>query len=406
MSPYGGWLLVIGCWWLVSGDLETDTPRVRLGVSLAALQTPSAAPSHQQPATSNQPPATQPQYNGTSVRLLTLLLLTPLLPAQDRSQFTWQGEVDGTAILYLHANQLTVQIKDGAPVARQQYRFYALLPDSHQDARLEVREGRGYVHIIDQPRLENHYTLGVSVEDQQPGSSFYSIALYWDSSNQAFEHGGRTDRVVWTGRVDEEAIISCQDKTCSARADHGAPVANEHFKFSRPLPRRQVEVSLEDIESRGEIRLLEQPSESNNYTARVSIRDPRPGFGEYSFTLAWPRPSNKEIASSKDAPPPVVEAQRGLIWSGIVNGRGRVTIEGSSSISESFQGSAPISGERVDFLRPLPNRSDVKPLVKKLSGNGRVDIVEYPTEKNNHRLIFEISNSEPGPSTYAIEVDW
>src|SRR5580692_1060006 len=85
MSPYGGWLLVIGCWWLVSGDLETDTPRVRLGVSLAALQTPSAAPSHQQPATSNQPPATQPQYNGTSVRLLTLLLLTPLLPAQDRS---------------------------------------------------------------------------------------------------------------------------------------------------------------------------------------------------------------------------------------------------------------------------------------------------------------------------------
>ena len=151
MSPYGGWLLVIGCWWLVSGDLETDTPRVRLGVSLAALQTPSAAPSHQQPATSNQPPATQPRYNGTSVRLLTLLLLTPLLPAQDRSQFTWQGEVDGTAILYLHANQLTVQIKDGAPVARQQYRFYALLPDSHQDARLEVREGRGYVHIIDQP---------------------------------------------------------------------------------------------------------------------------------------------------------------------------------------------------------------------------------------------------------------
>jgi hypothetical protein len=102
----------------------------------------------------------------------------------------------------------------------------------------------------------------------------------------------------------------------------------------------------------------------------------------------------------------VVEAQRGLIWSGIVNGRGRVTIECSSSISESFQGSAPISGERVDFLRPLPNRSDVKPLVKKLSGNGRVDIVEYPTEKNNHRLIFEISNSEPGPSTYAIEVDW
>jgi hypothetical protein len=340
------------------------------------------------------------------VRLLTLLLLTPLLPAQDRAQFTWQGEVDGIDILYLHANQLTVQIKDGAPVTRQQYHFYAALPDSHQDARLEVREGRGFVHIIDQPSIENHYTLAVSVEDRQPGSSFYSIALYWDATGQAFERGGRTDRLVWGGRVDEEAIISCQDKTCTSRSDHGAPVASEHFKFSRPLPHRQVEVSLEDIESRGEIRLLEQPSESNNYTARVSIRDPRPGFGEYSFTLAWRRPSSKDAASGKESPPPVVAAQRGMLWSGIVDGRARVTIKGSSSISEGFQGSAPISGERVDFSRPLPARSDLKPLVKKLSGAGHVEIVEYPTEKNNYRLIFEISNAEPGPSTYAIEVDW
>ena len=341
------------------------------------------------------------------MRLLTLLLLlTPLLPAQDRPQFTWQGEVDGIDILYLHANQLTVQIKDGAPVARQQYHFNAALPDSHQDARLEVREGRGFVHIVDQPRIENHYTLGISIEDRQPGSSFYSIALYWDASNQALERRVRADRLVWSGRVDEEAIISCQDKTCSSRADLGSPVAGEHFKFSRPLPHRDVEVTLEDIESRGEIQLLEQPSESNNYTVRVSIRDPRPGFGEYSFTLAWPRPSSKDAPSSKQSPAPVVEAQRGLLWSGIVDGRARVTIKGSSSISEGFQGSAPISGERVDFSRPLPARSDLKPMVKKLSGSGRVDIVEYPTEKNNYQLVFEISNSEPGPSTYAIEVDW
>jgi hypothetical protein len=94
-----------------------------------------------------------------------------------------------------------------------------------------------------------------------------------------------------------------------------------------------------------------------------------------------------------------------MLWSGIVDGRVRVTIKGSSSISETIQG-APIFLERADFMRALPSRSDLKPAVKKLSGNGRVEIVEYPTEKNNYRLIFEISNSESGPSTYAIEVDW
>ena len=333
------------------------------------------------------------------MRILTCLLLAPLLPAQDRAQFTWQGEVDGIDILYLQADRLTVQAKEGAPVARQQYHFYDRLPDSRQDARLEVREGRGFVHIVDQPRVENHFTLAVSIEDRQPGSSFYSIALFWDASNQAYERGsGRTDKLVWSGRVDEEAIVSCRDKTCSSTTDLGAPVAAEHFKFSRPLPRRDVEVTLEDTEGRGDIRLVEQPRESNNYTTRVSIRDAPKGFGEYSFTLAWKR-------SSENEPLPVVQAQRGMYWSGVVDGRARVTIKGSSSISEVLEG-APIATERVDLLRPLPSRSDLHPAVKKLSGSGSIEIVEYPTEKNNYRLTFEISNSGSGPSRYEIEVDW
>jgi hypothetical protein len=67
---------------------------------------------------------------------------------------------------------------------------------------------------------------------------------------------------------------------------------------------------------------------------------------------------------------------------------------------------APIATEVVDILRPLPSRSDLQPTVKKLSGGGSVEIVEYPTEKNNYRLTFEISNSGSGPSRYEIEVDW
>jgi len=82
-----------------------------------------------------------------------------------------------------------------------------------------------------------------------------------------------------------------------------------------------------------------------------------------------------------------------------------VTIKGSSSISE-ILGGAPITGERVDFLRPMPARSDITPVIKKLSGAGRVEISEYPSEKNNYRLVFEITNSETSPARYEIEVDW
>lgn len=335
-----------------------------------------------------------------SVRNLTWLLLAPILLAQDRPQFIWQGEVDGNDVLYLRGDHVNVKASEGASPTRQQFHFYDKLPDSRQNARLEVREGRGFVHIIDQPRIENQYTLAISIEDRQPGSSFYSIAVYWDASNQALERGsGKMDKLAWSGRVDQEAIVSCQSKTCASASQRGAAVAEEQFKFSRPLPQREVEVTLEEAEGRGEIHLVEQPRARNQYTARVSIRDPQNGAGEYSFTLVWKRPTGK------DALAPAIEAQRGLIWSGTVDRRARVTIKGSSSISEAL-GGAPVSGERVDFLRPMPARSDLTPAIKKLSGAGRVEISEYPSAKNNYRLVFEISNSEASPSRFEIEVDW
>ena len=339
------------------------------------------------------------KYNENRVKTLTLLLLGGALCAQERPQFVWQGEVDGIAVLHLRDNKLDVQVQEGGPVLRQQFQFNDRIPEIRQDARLEVRAGRGYAHIVEQPRLENHYTLTVAIEDRQPGSSPYSIALYWDASNRFFEGKhtpGRSDKVSWSGRVNGQATISCRDAVCTSSTEGSVPVADEHFKFSRPLPHRDVEVNLEHAMGRGEIRLAEQPRERNNYTARVSIRDSQGGAGDYSFTLGWSR--------AKGAPPPP-EPARGLVWNGIVDGRVRVTVQGGSSFSQVILGS-PIAGEKADFLRPLPSRSDLSPQVKKLRGRGRVEIVEYPSERNHFSLTFEIDNPAGGADSYEIEVDW
>jgi hypothetical protein len=334
--------------------------------------------------------------------LLALACAAPVLAlAEERPQFVWQGEVDGIAILHLRGNRLDVQIPEGAPVARQEFRFSHTVPETRQNARLSVIEGRGFVHILEQPRLDNQYTLTVQIEDRQEGRSFYSIALYWDASNRFFENSGkreRTDNVTWTGRVDEEAVVSCQAKSCVSSAGRGAPVAAEHFKFSRPLPNRAVVVTLEEPEGRGDIRLVEQPNERNHYTARVSIRDPQGGAAEYSFTLVWNRANGKQ-------PELVIPLERGLIWSGTVEGRVRIIVRGGASVSQLMEG-RPVGSERSEFLRPLPARSDLHPVAKKLRGRGRVEIVEFPSEKNNYQLVFEINDSEPGGDEYEIELDW
>ena len=331
-----------------------------------------------------------------AVKLLPVLLLPCALLAQNRPQFVWQGEVDGIVVLHLRDNRLDVQLQEGSPVERQRFQFHDRLPDARQDARLEIREGRGYAHIVDQPRLENQYSLAVAIEDRQPGRSFYSIAVYWDASTAALEHPGRMERIAWSGRVDQTAIIHCRAKICVAETADGAPVADEHFKFSRPLPEHDVLVSLEQVEGRGEIRLVEQPSEHNRYTARVSIRDPQSGSGEYKFALVWSR-GGKEAELRSQGP--------GLMWSGIVAGRVQVTLQGGAALSEALAGSL-VTGQKADFLRPFPTRSDLDPVIKKLRGRGEVQIVERPSDKNNYRLVFEIRNSEGGADNYDIEVDW
>jgi hypothetical protein len=329
------------------------------------------------------------------------LLFVALVWAEDRPQFVWQGEVDGIAYLYLHGNRIEVKVKEGGPVQRQQFHFTHSLPETKQDARLSVLEGRGYVHIVDQPRLDNQYTMAVVVEDRQAGSSFYSIALFWDASSRYYE-GSRadmkSDTVTWSGRVDREAVISCQAKNCVSSAASGVPVTEERFKFTRPLPNRAVDVSLEEAQGRGELRLVEQPSERNHYAARVSIRDPQSGAGEYSFVLSWSRSRQKDAV-------PLEAVGRGLLWTGVVRGRVRVTVRGGASVSQVIQGPA-VERERADFLRPLPSRSDLHPAVKKLSGRGRVQIVEVPSEANNYQLVFEIDASESGAGDYEIEVVW
>ncbi|HTA72118.1 MAG TPA: hypothetical protein VK776_27735 [Bryobacteraceae bacterium] len=331
------------------------------------------------------------------MKLAPFLLFPCVLFAQNRPQFVWQGQVEGIVILHLRDKRLDVQVQEGSPVERQQFQFHDRLPDSRQDARLEILEGRGYAHIVDQPRLDNHYTLAVGIEDRQPGSSFYSIALYWDASTAVLEHPDRSDKLAWSGRVDQETVISCRVKSCIAESAHGAPVADEHFKFSRPLPNREVTVSLEQAEGRGEIRLVEQPNERNQYTARVSIRDPQSGSGEYSFALAWPRDGGKE--------PELRPLSRRLVWNGTVDGRVRVIVQGGAVLSEAVAGQ-PVTGQRAEVLEPLPARADLNPVVKKLRGRGEVQIVEQPSDKNNYRLVFEIRNPEGGADNYEIEVDW
>ena len=325
--------------------------------------------------------------------------------AQDQPQLVWEGVVDGTSVLSVRGNRVQIDDREGLPVQRQRHRFFDRLPDSRQNVRMEVREGRGRVRILEQPRAENNYVLSVSIEDRQGGSSFYSLEFFWDTERGGFfspepARGNSNpdgDRLTWSGRVDDEAVVECRGSECRAAVPRGNPVTRERFRFSRPLPNREATVSLDEYDGRGEVLLLEQPRRENGYTARVRIRDPKGGASDYSFTLSWTRGAR---AGSADA-----IARRGMVWSGRVDGRVRVSLERNRAWSEVVRG-APVENERADFFRDLPRRDNDAATVRRVRGRGRVELVEYPSRRNGYKLVFEIDDGSGGAADYEIEAGW
>ena len=317
---------------------------------------------------------------------------------QDRPQLVWQGQVEGVATLYIRGKQVDAGGKRSSAL-RQHFHFSHRLPDARVEVRLEKLEGRGHVQIVEQPRLDNSYTLAVRIEDRQPGGAPYSLAFYWDAERDRAENRemSRGGRLTWKGRVDDEVIVSCRQSACESNATSGAPVLRESCRFSQPLPDAEVEVNLEKTDGRGSIRLIEPPLEKNGYTARVLIRDPESGASDYSFTLRWTRPVERDTIQ------PV--AQAGLIWRGRVEGQVQVTIRGGAAASQLLAG-RPVTGEATEFLRPLPARSALNITLKKLNGRGPARIVELPSAQNHFELVLEIDSRASGPDDYQLEVDW
>ncbi|MGO8671026.1 MAG: hypothetical protein ACLQVD_06655 [Capsulimonadaceae bacterium] len=97
-----------------------------------------------------------------------------------------------------------------------------------------------------------------------------------------------TGHVHWRGIVDDSAIVYIHRGTVRTVTTSGRRTRDvSTFEFGR-LPARMPEfVELTDVDGRGEVSVIQQPSFENDHTAAVRIYDPQPGSSMYSFTLQW-----------------------------------------------------------------------------------------------------------------------
>ncbi len=100
--------------------------------------------------------------------------------AQAPNSFSWSGDVDTSATIFIHAHHAWVDNVVGKPVTNIDIDFNGELPhDTDSTVHLHDVQGRGTVQIIHQPTADNNYTAAVRISDPDPGRGHYHFVLDW-----------------------------------------------------------------------------------------------------------------------------------------------------------------------------------------------------------------------------------
>jgi hypothetical protein len=109
--------------------------------------------------------------------------------------------------------------------------------------------------------------------------------LYGRSDNDPSYRG--PGKMTWRGRVDDYVELNIQGNRVRSREREGSQTLNEQVSFSNPLPRADVAVSARKRDGRGRVSVVQQPNQSNNYTAIIKIDDDKGGADDYEIEMEW-----------------------------------------------------------------------------------------------------------------------
>jgi len=314
------------------------------------------------------------------------------LPGPGNGRINWSGEVDGIADLIIQRDRVDVRNISGSPVRDDAFNVRDELPRRDVTVRANRRDGRGDVNVIQQPTNRNNYTAIVRINDPRAGSDRYFIEVNWgDETPPIGTPGFGNGKINWRGRVDDTVDITVRQNRVTARAISGAPLRDDDSNVREALPRRGVEVSVNRRDGRGEVNVIQQPSNLNDYTAVIRIRDGRAGNDFYSVEIDWDNFDGRPEGSK-------------MTWRGRVDATGRISVNGRNARVTTISGQT-VTVDKVSFSEALPRRG-VRVNLTKREGRGDVRIVQQPNLFNGFTAIIEISDPRAGSDVYEFDLDW
>jgi len=250
--------------------------------------------------------------------------------------FEWNGAVDREIQIVMRGNQVRTDRLSQSEPGNQRLRTMAALPRQEGQVVVQLESGRGQVDVIQQPTAQNGYSTVIRIRDPRSGSDRYRLAAYWqgyangeyvgrNNNGRAVGHdkdrdgiddraerrdrngNGVDDRAEsnrgiygnqgnqsnqslmhWCGNVDSEVEVRIQNGRVDTRTLSGAQATSVRASGGNSAaPRSNAQINVVQHQGRGTVTIVQQPSQWNNYTTVVRIRDPQGGYGYYDFDLTW-----------------------------------------------------------------------------------------------------------------------
>jgi hypothetical protein len=123
---------------------------------------------------------------------------------------------------------------------------------------------------------------------QYQNGSQYPDRQYPDRRDRNARGNGQQELFEWAGRVDREIRIQA-GRGSAQIINMGSNERNNggRFRSMNLLPSRDGTVTVQVLEGRGRVDVIQQPSRRNGYTTVVRLRDPDGGAARYRIAAYY-----------------------------------------------------------------------------------------------------------------------
>ena len=246
-------------------------------------------------------------------------------------------------------------------------------------------------------------------------------------------NGSGNELFEWAGRVDREVQVVMRGGRIWTNDIGRTEPGRERSRVMDNLPRRDGQVSIQVLNGRGDVEVIQQPSAQNNYTTIVRIQDPRSGSDNYRLAAYWQAYSNGDVygrnrgrdrddiyrgrdrgngnsqgnyPSNGNYYPGGVNGNNSMMhWSGNVDDDLEIRIQNGRLMYRVLSGKDPSSIRADQANLNIPSGARGVSVVQN-QGRGTVVVTQQPSSWNGYTTVIRIRDPQGGYGFYDFSLMW